>query len=102
MAEGAVDGGAAAWAAEYVASVENGHASRTMELARALTAAASDGGGDGDAAAAVGLEELRRRLAGEAKPVARNRMLREWLRAHRAQVLARESSVKIKWKINCS
>ena len=35
----------------------------------------------------VGLEELRGRLAGEARPVARNRMVREWLAAHREAVL---------------
>ena len=82
-----MEAGAGAWAAEFAAAVDAGHASRTMELTRALTVRSDGGSGGDDAGAMVGLEELRGRLAGEARPVARNRMVREWLSAHREAVL---------------
>ena len=60
------EAGAGAWAAEFAASVEDGHASRTMELTRALTVRSDGGAGGDDVASMVGLQELTGRLAGEA------------------------------------
>ena len=85
---------------DFIAQVEAGHASMTMQLtsaccqqeeghtSNALHAAAAAGGTDGDECRlSLQLGTLRAQLSSGSGPAARNRTLRQWLVAHREQVV---------------
>lgn len=76
----------AAWAANFLADAENGHASRTMQLVEAVRKEHWKAAG-ASFLCQLGLPSLKASLDNESSAAGRNRFLRRWLATHSKQIV---------------